>query len=162
MPNRADEHTVVIDPLRVTSPKDSVTIGFPVKCVYRGGHTELGSHGNHFRIEDGKVGYGEFSLSHGIPLHEVASVEVTEQEFGGSEAQTLLSLGTVKKGGTRGSPASDPNQVTLITVRTKDGQGPVWEVEHKGSDWVRERLTPVLRNAGIRYYEDLPPEERTQ
>jgi hypothetical protein len=146
----------------MTSPKDSVTIGFPVKCVYRGGHVELGSHGKHFRIEDGKVGYGEFSLTHGIPLDAVASVEVAEQQFGGSESQTLLSLGTVKKGGTRGTPASDPEQVTLITVRTKDGQDPVWEVEHKGSDWVRERLTPVLRNAGIRYYEDLPPEDRTQ
>jgi hypothetical protein len=141
---------------------DSVTIGFPVKCIYRGGHTELGHHGKHFRIEDGKLGYGEFSLSHSIPLHAVTSVEVTEEEFGGSEAQTLLSLGTVKKGGTRGTPASDPRQVTLITVRTKDGQDPVWEVEHKGADWVRERLSPVLGNAGIRYYEDLSPEERTQ
>lgn len=91
----------------------------------------------------------------------MASVEVAEQQFGGSGSQALLSLGTVKKGGTRGTPASDPEQVTLITVRTKDGQDPVWEVERKGADWVRERLTPVLRNAGIRSYEDLPPEDRT-
>ena len=31
--------------------KDSVTIGFPVKCVYKGGHSTLGKHGKHFRIE---------------------------------------------------------------------------------------------------------------
>jgi hypothetical protein len=140
----------------VVSTTDRINIGFPVKCVYRGGHAELGKHGKHFRIEDGKIGYGEFKLSHGIPLDSVASVEVEEHEFGGSKAQTLISMGTVKLGGTRGSPASEPRQVTLITVRTKDGQEPLWEVEHKGASWVRERLTPVLRNAGIRYYGDPP------
>lgn len=139
---------------------DNVTIGFPVKCTYRGGHVSLGSHGKHLRIEDGRLGYGEFSLSHGIPLAEVASVEVTEEEFGGSEAQTLLSVGTVKLGSTRGSTASAPRQVTLITVRTTDGQEPVWEVEHKGADWVRERLTPVLHHAGIRLFDELPPQDR--
>ncbi len=134
-----------------------VTIGFPVKCVYRGGHTGLGGHGKHFRIEAGKIGYGEFSLSHSIPLSAVASVEVTEHSFGGSEGQTLLSVGTMELGKIRGSPASEPRQVTLITVRTKDGQEPLWEVEHKGAQWVRDRLTPVLSRAGISYYDDLPP-----
>jgi hypothetical protein len=143
-----------------SNPQDSVSIGFPVKCVYRGGHVELGGHGKHFRIEDGKIGYGEFSLSHSIPLSSVASIEVAEHALGGSEASTLLSVGTMKIGSARGGPASNPKQVTLITVRTKDGQEPVWEVEHRGADWVRDRLTPVLSNAGIRYYEDLPPQDR--
>jgi hypothetical protein len=147
--------------LVVASRKDSVTIGFPVKCVYRGGHVELGGHGKHFRIEDGRIGYGEFSLSHSIPLDAVTSVEVTEQEFGGSESQTLLSLGTTRLGGTRGSPASRPKQMTLITVRTKDGQEPVWEVDKRGSEWVRERLTSVLHQARIPYYDELPPSERS-
>jgi hypothetical protein len=143
--------------------EDGVTIGFPVKCFYRGGHVGLGGHGRHFRIEDGKIGYGEFSLSHSIPLDAVASIEVTEHEFGGAEAQTLIGLGTMNIGGVgrRGTPGSEPRQITLITVRTKDGQEPVWEVEHKGADWVRDRLTPVLRNAGIRYYDDPPPHEPT-
>jgi hypothetical protein len=143
-----------------SSGEESVTIGFPVKCVYRGGHTELGDHGKHFRIEDGKVGYGEFGLSHAIPLADVSSIEVTEHEFGGSEGQTLVGLGTMNVGGVgrQGSPASQPRQVTFITVRTKDGQEPVWEVEHKGADWVRQRLSPVLSTAGIHYYGDLPPE----
>jgi hypothetical protein len=139
---------------------DSVCIGFPVKCVYRGGHRGLGSRGKHFRIEDGKIGYGEFSLSHSLPLSAVSSVEVTEQDFGGSEATTLVSVGTMKLGSARGGPASSPRQVTLITVRTRDGQEPVWEVEHRGADWVRGKLTPVLSNAGIRYYDDLPPQDR--
>lgn len=140
--------------------KDSLTIGFPVKCVYKGGHSTLGNHGKHFRIEDGKVGYGEFSVSHSIPLSDVASVEVTEHSFGGSEAQTLISVGTIKIGSSRGSPASEPRLMTNIIVRTKDGQEATWEVERRGADWVRERLTPVLRQAGIRYLEDLPPRVR--
>jgi hypothetical protein len=139
---------------------DSVTIGFPVKCVYKGGHSTLGNHGKHFRIEDGKVGYGVFSVSHSIPLSDVASVEVTEHSFGGSEAQTLISVGTIKIGSSRGSPASEPRLMTNIIVRTKDGQEATWEVERRGADWVRERLTPVLRQAGIRYLEDLPPRVR--
>jgi acyl-coenzyme A synthetase/AMP-(fatty) acid ligase len=89
----------------------------------------------------------------------VASVEVTEHEFGGSEGQTLISVGTMKIGA-GGSPASEPKQVTLITVRTNDGQEPVWEVENKGADWVRDRLTPVLSNAGISYYDDIPLHDR--
>jgi hypothetical protein len=145
-----------------SGPAESVSIGFPVKCVYKGGHASLGKHGKHFRIEDGKIGYGEFSLSHSIPLDTVSSVEVSEQEFGGSDAQTLMALGTMNLGGVgrRGSPASKPKQVTLITVRTKDQQEPAWEVDNRGADWVRERLTPVLKQAGIPYYDDLPPSER--
>ena len=139
---------------------DGVVIGFPVRCIYRGGHRSLGRHGKHFRIEGGQIGYGEFSLSHGIPLSDVTSVDVAEQEFGGSGAQTLVSVGTVKLGGTRGTPASPPRQVTLITVRTRDGQQPVWEVEHKGAAWVRDRLTPTLLKAGISYYDALPPGQR--
>jgi hypothetical protein len=137
---------------------DDVNIGLPVKCVYKGGHRTLGAHGRHFRIEGGNLGYGEFSLTHAIPLSTVTSVEVTEYEFGGSEARTLVGVGIA--GGRRGSPGSEPRQVTLITVRTRDGQEPVWEVEHKGAGWVRERLTPVLERARIPYYEDLPPAER--
>lgn len=140
---------------------DSITIGFSVKCVYKGGHDSLGSHGKHFRIEDGNVGYGEFSLSHSIPLSAVTSVEIAEYGFGNSQAQTLIGLGTSVTGlGYRGSPASEPRQLTLITLRTKDGQEPVWEVEHRSAEWVRERLTPILRKAAIPYYEDLPPHDR--
>jgi hypothetical protein len=144
-----------------SSSNDGVTIGFPVRCTYRGGHTSLGKHGTHFRIEDGRLGYGEFSLSHSISLADVASIEVTEQEFGGSDAQTLLSVGTVKLGSTRGPPHSHPTQVTLVTVRTKDGQEPLWRVQHRGAEWVRERLKPVLLHAGIPFFDDLPPDERS-
>jgi hypothetical protein len=141
---------------------ETALIGFPVKCEYKGGHTVLGRHGKHFRIEGGNIGYGEFGLSHGIPLDEVTSVEVSEQEFGGSERQTLVGLGTMNVGGMgrHGSPGSEPKQVTLITVRTKDDQAPVWEVDHRGAEWVRERLGPALRHASIPFYEDLPPSER--
>lgn len=132
----------------------------PVKCVYRGGHAALGTHGRHFRIEEGKVGYGEFALTHAIPLSTVTSVEVTECQFGGSQSETIVGLGIA--GGVRGRPVTKPKQVTLITVRTRDGQEPVWEVEHKGAEWVRERLTPALRRARIPYYADLPPADRKE
>jgi len=144
-------------------PSESVSIGFPVKCVYQGGHTTLGRHGRHFRIEDGKIGHGEFSLSHSIPLDAVASVEVSEQAFGDSDAKYLVGPDAVNlRGGGLATPsaASEPKQVTLITVRTKDHQEPVWEVDHQGAEWVRERLTPALRQAGISYYDELPPSER--
>lgn len=141
---------------------ESVPIGFPVKCTYRGGHRALGKHGKNLRIEAGRIGYGEFGRTHGISLDAVASIEVIENEFGGSEAKMLVGLGTMGIGGVgrRGSPASEPRQVTEITVRTKDGQEPVWEVEHRGAQWVRGRLTPVLRRAGIPYYDELPPGAR--
>jgi hypothetical protein len=139
-------------------PEESVNIGMPVKCVYRGGHAALGSHGRHFRIEGDKLGHGEFSLTHAIPLATVTSIEVTEHQFGGSPARTVVGLGIA--GGIRGGSATPPRQVTVITVRTRDGQEPTWEVEHRGGAWVRERLTPVLRRVRIPYYEDLPPSER--
>lgn len=50
--------------------------------------------------------------------------------------------------------------MTDITVRTKDGQAALWVVEGRQADWVRERLTPVLKQAHIPYYDDVPPEDR--
>ena len=138
--------------------EEKVNIGMPVKCVYRGGHTGLGTHGRHLRIEDGQLGHGEFSLTHSIPLNTVTSVEVTEYQFGGSEARTVVGLGIA--GGIRGGSATDPRQVTIVTVRTRDGQEATWEVEHRDAAWVRERLTPALRRARIPYYDDLPLSER--
>jgi hypothetical protein len=137
--------------------ENSVTIGFPVKCVYRGGHKTLGKHGKHFRIEDGKIGYGEFSLSHSIALSEVASVEVTERQVGGADAQTLMAFGTQP---TVMKHAAKPKQVTDLTVYTRDGQEALWIIEQRGADWVRKRLTPALQRARIPYYDELSPSER--
>ncbi len=134
----------------------SVKIGFPVACEYHGGNKELGSHGRHFWIEGGLVGHGELRLTHGIPLADVTSVEVTEREEGGEQVGTLLAVGVA--GG--GYFSHDPKQVTDVVVRTKDGQAAAWVVEQRGADWVREKLTPVLRQVGIPYYEDLPPSGR--
>lgn len=131
-----------------------VTIGFPVTCEYRGGNPELGGKGRHLWIEDGKIGHGELHLTHAIPLTRVTSIDVTEREFGGTDAQTLMAFGTqplVTK------HASRPKQITDITVRTIDGCMALWIVEHRGADWVRQRLTPALQQARIPYYADLPP-----
>jgi hypothetical protein len=92
-------------------------------------------------------------------LSSVTSVDVQEREFGGTEAQTLMAFGAqpvVTK------HASKPKQVTDITVRTSDGHQALWVVEQRGADWVRERLTPVLRQARIPYYADLPPSQRNR
>src|ERR1019366_4543048 len=90
-----------------------VKITFPVKCEYKGGIVALGRHGKHFWIEDGQLGIGEFSLTHGTPLNEVSTVEVNERQVGGSEEQTLVSSGmspgTLYRTG--GRPASRPKQV---------------------------------------------------
>ena len=131
--------------------EEMAKIGFPVKCDYKGGIVALGEHGKHLWVGDGQLGIGEFSLTHGISLDEVSSVEVDERQVGGSDEQTLvasgLSPGTVYRPG--GRPASRPKQITEISVRTKDGQTGLWEVEHRGGDWVRGKLGPVLREAGI-------------
>lgn len=138
-------------------------IGFPVKCHYRGGHKSLGEHGRNFWISEDAVGYGELRLTHGFPLNEISSVDVKEREFGGSDAQVFFAAGAefggLRRGG--GPPASHPKMMTDITVRTKDGQEAIWVVEGRRADWVRKRLTPVLVQAHIPYYEDVPPEERT-
>jgi hypothetical protein len=143
----------------VVSPKDQaerIKIGFPVKCEYRGGNEQLGRHGRRFRIQDGKVGHGTFGLSHAIPLSDVGSVEVTERQVGGKEAQTLMAFGTRP----RNQPGSPPKQITDLTIRTRDGQQARWVVEQRSADWVRKRLTPALRHARIPYYDELPPRAR--
>ncbi len=74
-----------------------------------------------------------------------------------------MALGaSVGTGRRLGRPASAPKQVTVISVRTTDGQDPAWEVEGQGAEWVRKRLTPALQQAHIPYYEDLPPSPRAR
>lgn len=107
----------------------------------------LGKRGMNFRIEDGKVGYGEFALCHSIPLTDVATVEVVERAVGESRSYTtVLALGTVPD---RGFAARAPKQETEITVRTKDGQEAHWVIQQRGGAWVRDKLAPVLGAAGI-------------
>ena len=134
-----------------------VRIGFPVKCRYRGGSERLGRRGRRFRIQDGRIGYGAFGFSHAIPLTDVASIEVGERQVGGAEAQTLMAFG-VQPSVTKHAAA--PKQVTDITVRTRNGEQARWTVEQRSADWVRERLTPALRQARIPYYDELPPRAR--
>src|ERR1700674_2341556 len=126
-------------------------ISFPVKCDYKGGIVALGPHGKHLWIKDGQLGVGEFRITRSIPLAVVANVELTERQVGGSDEQMLVASGTSPgfAHGPGGRPASQPKQVTDITVRTKDGQEGLWEVEHRGGEWVRKRLGPALREAGI-------------
>ena len=98
-----------------------------MKWDYRGGHKSLGDRGNHLWIGQGRIGYAEVKLTHGLPLSEVSSVEVKEREFGGSDAQVLFAacagFGGLRRGG--GPPGSRPKIMTDITVRTKDGQDAV-------------------------------------
>jgi hypothetical protein len=140
----------------------TVKIGFPVTCHYRGGHTSLGKHGAHLWISRGQIGYGELKLTHGLPLGDVASVDVKEREFGGSDARAFSAAGPGLRAGSGrgGPPASRPKVMTDINVRTKDGQDALWVVEGRRGDWVRTRLTPALEHAHIPYYDDLPPEDR--
>lgn len=145
---------------------DPVFIGFPVRCHYRGGHRVLGRHGVHLWIKDGRLGYGQLRLTHSISLSDVSSVDIEERQEGGSEGKILMAqglaqgLGSGVFGGGRGSQASSPRVVTDVTVRTKDSQDALWVVEDRGGEWVRERLTRVLRAHRIPFYDDLPPSER--
>lgn len=155
-------------PIRTSRPGhgDQVFIGLSVRCRYRGGHHLLGSHGVHLWIRDDRIGHGRWRLTHSIPLSDVSSVDVRERREGGSEEKILLaeglaqSLGPGAFGAGRGSRATPPKVVTDLTVRTKDGQDALWVVEDRGAEWVRGRLTGVLRDHGIPYSDDLPPGER--
>lgn len=146
---------------------DRVFIGFPVKCHYRGGHRVLGNHGVHLWIKDGRLGHGQLSLTHSIPLGDVSSVDIVERHEGGSEGKILMAqglaqtLGSGALGGGRGSPGSTPKVVTDVTVRTKDRQHALWVVEDRGGAWVRGRLTGVLHAHRIPFYDDLAPSDRS-
>ncbi|MGP0108763.1 MAG: hypothetical protein ACLPR9_07855 [Acidimicrobiales bacterium] len=112
------------------SQVSSVKIG----CHYEGGNNALGRRGRHLWIEDGRIGHGEVKLTHSVPMTDVVSVEVTERDFGGSEASTLIVQGQIGTG--KGRPATAPKQLTDITVRTKDDQEALWVVEGRSQEWV--------------------------
>jgi hypothetical protein len=140
---------------------DTVTgtskIRFPVKCEYRGGIVALGKHGKHFWIQDSKVGHGEFSLSHSIPLRQVASVEVTDRVFGGTDVQIRAMPGLPLNRQVRGAAQK---HVTEVVVRTSDSQEGLWTVDNRSADWVRDHLRPALSEAGVPFYDDLLPDQR--
>jgi len=142
--------------------QSSVRIGFPVDCRYRGGNAALGPHGAHLWITDGRIGHGELKLTHGISLRDVTSVDVKQREVGGTDAQVLFSPGAGYNGFLAGGgrPATRSRILTDVTVRTRDGQSAVWEVDGRDAEWVRDRLGPALTEARIPYFDDLPPAQR--
>jgi hypothetical protein len=137
------------------SQVSSVKIG----CQYKGGNSALGRRGSHLWIKDGRIGHGELKLTHSVPMADVVSIEVTERDFGGSEASTLIVQGQIGTG--KGRPATAPRQLVDITVRTKDDQEALWVVEGRSQEWVRDKLAPLLQAAGVPFYDDLPLSQRT-
>jgi hypothetical protein len=129
----------------------SVSIRFPVECKYVGGHSALGSHGHHFRINDGRLGHGEFRLTHSVPLSDVVSVTIAQRGIAEStDGSRMLAFNGVYGGkGLSGAPM-EPRVTTDITVRTKDGQEAHWTVEQRDGGWVHDKLAAVLGGAGIR------------
>jgi hypothetical protein len=134
-----------------------VKIGLPVKCEYKGAIATLGKHGRHLWIRDGKIGHGEVTFTHSIPLAEVRSVEVTERVFGETAVQIKAMPGVPVTRTVRGTA---PKLITDVVVRTVDGLDGLWTVENRSADWVRDRLRPALRQAGIPFYDDLLPHQR--
>jgi hypothetical protein len=134
----------------------SVRFTFPIHCVYDGGNPQLGCHGRHLWIKEGRIGHGELELTHSIPLAEVVSVEVAPRDGGGVEEQTLMAFGATGLGRMGHAPA----EVTDVTVRTRDGREAAWVVEGRDAHWVRERLAPPLADAGIPFYGDPTPPTR--
>ena len=136
---------------------DRARIGIPVKCEYQGGLAALGKHGRNLWIRDGRIGHGELTLTHGIPLSEVHSVEVTQRVFGDTSVEVLALPGLPVTRTVRGTA---PKLVTDIVVRTGHGVDGTWTVEGHSSDWVRDRLRAALNEAGIPFYDDLLPHQR--
>jgi hypothetical protein len=136
---------------------DRGRIGFPVKCEYKGGLAALGRHGRNLWIRDGQIGHGELTLTHGLPLSEVHSVEVAERVFGDTSVEIHAMPGLPVTRTVRGTA---PKLVTDIVIRTANGLDGIWTVEDHSSDWVRDRLRPALTEAGIPFYDDLLPHQR--
>jgi hypothetical protein len=147
--SRGEEH---MDHDDSPEPTGKVTISFPVDCKYVGGHRALGRHGHHFRIEQGRIGYGEFELTHSIPLTEVTVVVVAQREVeepaAGGPVVAMGGGGLILAGG--GLPSRRLKVTTDITVRTTDGQEAVWTVEQRDGRWVRDKLAKTLHQEGIR------------
>ncbi len=132
-------------------------VSFPIHCRYRGGNAALGAHGMHLWITDGRIGHGELKLTHGIPLADVQSVEVSERRVGGADVQIRAMPGLPL---TRRVSGAAPSQITEVTVRTVDGQQALWLIRDRGAAWTKERLGPPLSEAGVPFYEDLLPGDR--
>jgi hypothetical protein len=128
------------------------TISFPVECKYVGGHSALGSHGHHFRINDGRLGHGEFRLTHSVPLSDVVSVTIAQRGVAEStDGDRYLAFNALYGDGRglSGAP-KEPRVTTDITARTKDGQEAHWTVEQRDGGWVHDKLAAALDEAGIR------------
>jgi hypothetical protein len=129
-----------------------VAISFPVECKYIGGHSALGSHGHHFRINDGRLGHGEFRLTHSVPLSDVVSVTIAQRGVAEStDGDRFLAFNALygEGKGLSGAP-KEPRVTTDITVRTKDGQDACWTVKQRDGGWVHDKLAAALGEAGIR------------
>lgn len=126
----------------------SVRIGFPAKCRYKGGNRNLGAHGRHLWIKDGRIGYGRVRLSHSIPLETVERIELSERVIEGVDPRPLLVQGLPASG--RRSAKGARKLFTDISVHTADGQTALWVVEQRDIDWTRRKLEPVLDEYRIR------------
>ena len=120
-------------------PGGRAKVTFPIHCRYRGGNTALGRHGMHLWITDGRIGHGELKLTHGVPLAEVQSVEVTERSVGGADVSIIAMPGLPL---TRQVPGAAPRQVTEVTVRTVDGQQALWLIRDRGAAGRRSASVP--------------------
>jgi hypothetical protein len=138
----------------------SAVITFPVRCRYLGGHRALGGRGRHLWIRGGRLGHGIFRLTHSIPLSEVLSVEVSERQVAGTGRKLVYAAGVRTRGG--GAFRHPPAQFTDLVVRTKDGLEAAWEVNRRGENWVRDKLRLPLHGAGVPFYDELLPDQRTR
>jgi hypothetical protein len=141
-----------VNPESEPGASGSVTISFPVECKYVGGNSVLGNSGHHFRIDDGRLGHGEFRLTHSVPLSDVVSVTIAQRGVAEStDGDRYLAFNALygEGRGLSGAPKA-PRVTTDITVRTKDGQDARWIVEQRDGGWVHDRLAPALGKAGIR------------
>ncbi len=138
---------------------DRVTIGFPTRCHYQGGHRALGRRGGRLWLKDGRLGVGRAFRVRSVPLSDVASVEVSGRQLAGSDRRVLVVQG-IRSGSSLATRQRRPLDVTDVVVHTKDGQDAVWRIDRRDEEWVRGRLAPVLRQAKVRFTDELPPSER--
>ena len=85
-----------------------------------------------------------------VPLSEVASIDVAGGQVAVSKIPAVLMFGIL--GGLAAKSAKDQ---TTLGVKCRDGET-AWYVVDQSASWLRAKITPFLRRAGIPFHDEEP------
>lgn len=100
-------------------------------------------------VHTDRFGIGLFNLATALAMIDVASVQVTGGSVAKRKVGAEVAFGVL--GGLGGKGTMDR---TTVVFRMKDGQDAYFEIFKESEGKVRGKLAPVLRAAGVPWYED--------